>query len=239
MRGETMLQRQKFKVLVGVFSMVMLFGSMAQATVLTFDGDICDSFGGVCFNGAFIDQSYGDIAGKLDVVYIHREGSGPAIPDQSALNWWDTQYSDLTNVAWGGQSDTSGVAEIRLIPAPGFLVTLNSFDLGAWPNTSRESQTTLYDVSYNTLITFGPFTVDGQGHTSFAFSGAGAHNGLILQWGPSAFNVGIDNIDFTVQAVPTDVTPPTNPIPEPSTYLLFATGLIGLLGYGWRRKQTA
>jgi hypothetical protein len=27
--------------------------------------------------------------------------------------------------------------------------------------------------------------------------------------------------------------------PEPSTYLLFATGLLGLLGYGWRRKRTA
>ena len=25
--------------------------------------------------------------------------------------------------------------------------------------------------------------------------------------------------------------------PEPSTMLLMATGLVGLLGYGWRRKQ--
>lgn len=31
-----------------------------------------------------------------------------------------------------------------------------------------------------------------------------------------------------------------NPMPEPGTWLLFSTGLVGLLGYGWRRvKQQA
>ncbi|MGE3541536.1 MAG: PEP-CTERM sorting domain-containing protein [Candidatus Tectimicrobiota bacterium] len=31
----------------------------------------------------------------------------------------------------------------------------------------------------------------------------------------------------------------TNVIPEPSTWLMFGTGLAGLLGYGWRRKKQA
>jgi len=38
------------------------------------------------------------------------------------------------------------------------------------------------------------------------------------------------NIDFTVHGVH---------VAEPSSYLLFTTGLLGLLGYGWRRKRTA
>lgn len=29
----------------------------------------------------------------------------------------------------------------------------------------------------------------------------------------------------------------SQPVPEPSTYLLFVTGLLGLLGYGWRKSR--
>jgi len=35
------------------------------------------------------------------------------------------------------------------------------------------------------------------------------------------------------------VTLYTQPTPEPGTVLMFATGLLGLLGYGWRRKKPA
>ena len=28
-------------------------------------------------------------------------------------------------------------------------------------------------------------------------------------------------------------------VPEPSTLLLFGTGILGLLGYGWRRRKRA
>ena len=34
-----------------------------------------------------------------------------------------------------------------------------------------------------------------------------------------------------------EVASNTNPIPEPSTMLLFGTGVVGLMGYAWRRKR--
>ena len=43
-----------------------------------------------------------------------------------------------------------------------------------------------------------------------------------------AYNVGIDNLDFTVAAVAA---------PEPASLTLFATGLIGLVGVSARRRQ--
>lgn len=40
----------------------------------------------------------------------------------------------------------------RCFPLAGYQVTLHSFDLGAWPNTDRDSQVTLYDSTYNSLL---------------------------------------------------------------------------------------
>ena len=79
-----MVRWQKFKVLVGIFSMVMLFGAVAHATVLTFDGNIC--IGG-CAHSVAINQTYGDIAGQLDVVYTHRENNGNTAIDVNDLVW--------------------------------------------------------------------------------------------------------------------------------------------------------
>ena len=80
---------QKLKVFVGGMAAVMLFGATAHAIVLTFDGNICGN-GVACFNGGNpIDQTYGDIAGKLDIVYTSRVSNGPAASAYDFLKWWD------------------------------------------------------------------------------------------------------------------------------------------------------
>lgn len=61
---------------------------------------------------------------------------------------------------------------------------------------------------------------------------------------------GSHTVAFEVFQIGTGTTTTANPfgllyvgevsgVPEPSTYLLFATGLASILGYGWRRKYAA
>jgi hypothetical protein len=52
------------------------------------------------------------------------------------------------------------------------------------------------------------------------------------------FTQGVDGTLIDVN-VPPVVVPPTNVIPEPSTYALMATGLVGLFGMARRRRSTA
>jgi hypothetical protein len=51
---------------------------------------------------------------------------------------------------------------------------------------------------------------------------------------PSAFPT---FLDFTGTATNLTMTALSSAVPEPSTWLLLATGLVGALGYGWRQKR--
>lgn len=208
-----------------------LFGGLLAATVagtaqagapssmLTFDGSICS--GGPCSSGSRIDVSYGDITGVLDVQY-NREIT--LSQTDARLSWWDWSYSDLYGVAWGSSGDATGTAEIFLKPADGYQVTLHSFELGSWPRTTRDTQVTLLSGAGATLMSSTPLTISGATHTD-VLAGITSADGIRIQWGPSAYNVGIDNIAF-------DVTP----IPEPETYALMAMGL-GMIGWSVARRR--
>lgn len=194
-----------------VVAAAVLFGlvaTTAPAVVLDFSGDICGGPCAVDTSFVFIDNTYGDIPGQLDVVYAVN-----IIPN---LLYWTNDYSGLRDVAYGD----IGSAEIFLAPAPGFSVTLHSFQLGAFLE-NRTSQVTVSDGLGNVLLSTGLITVPGATPLTFADTWTSSA-GIEISFGPDAFNVGIDNITFDV--VPTG----TVAVPLPGSLILLATALAGL-----------
>ena len=177
----------------------VLTGAPAQAVTLTFD------------------------AGQLDVRYDAIVGDAAPL---DPLSWWGSSYSDLSGVAWGGAGDASGVAEILLRPLAGYQVTLQGFDLGAYPNTDRTTQVTIRSLAGGVLATSGTFTVDGDVRSSLAYD-ITRTDGIRIQWGPNAYSVGIDNVRFTVSQAA---------IPEPASWAMMILGF-GAAGGVMRRNR--
>lgn len=199
----------------------LMLGGAAQAVVLTFDGPICTSVTGVCGNASAISQSYGDTA-LVDVSGDPNVNGGGA----GALLFWDNSYSDLQNVAWGHSGATAG---IFIEPIAGYRVTLNSFDLGSYPRQTGSSQWWVYD-SLGVLLGSSGGIISILGTTATHVAGPFAsQNGIAIHWGPDAFNVGIDNIDYTVSAI-------SGGVPEPGTWAMMILGL-GAAGATLRRRR--
>lgn len=162
-----------------------------------------------CANKLFISGSYGDVAGVVDVSYLSPNFEAPA-----TLRWWQSNYNDLFGVLYSG----SGPARIELKPAvAGTLITLNSFDMGAWFN--RTGQTTVNVATSDGVILgsySGPIGMGSTNHYTWD-KPVSSTTGLRIEFMDEAHFVGIDNINFSVGAVP-----------EPSTYGLMLAGLMGI-----------
>lgn len=199
-----------------------LLGSAQAADnfILTFDqNSACGN--SACSTYGQLSQNYGDVAGLVDVSYI--DVNTP----QNSLLWWNTGYNDLLDVAWSGGSDTASHGRIEIKALNGGAVVLNSMDFGAWSNTTRGTNIIVTAIgggsplfSYTGDVGWGTST-----HNTF-WPNVSSASGLWIDWYNSAYNVGIDNVNFTIAAVP-----------EPETYAMFLAGLGLLGGIARRRKQ--
>lgn len=213
----------------------------SQANALTLDfGDqsgnpqICsysaDGLGdiAICSDGRAISQTYGDVAGQVDVTY-----STPRAANPQSLLWWARNYNSLYGVAWADGSDSNSRARIELKPlASGSGITLTNFDLGAYPNTTLGTTVNIYAIGGSTPIyTFSGSVGDiaTNSPTSFAVN-IHSDNGLWIEWQDSAYNVGIDHISYSVVSN-------AAPVPEPEMAALMLVGLIGV-GAVARRRRT-
>lgn len=198
-----------------------LFAGAASAAsyTLTFEqGSACN---GPCSNGMRVFQGYGDVAGIVDITYTDIAGTG-------SLKWWDDSYNDLRGVLWSGSGDAPGAsrARIEIKPLNGQAVTLNSMDFGAWANATRPTNISVTAIGGGpVLFSFtGNVGLGSTEHQSFSQAVSSA-NGLWIEWMDTAFNVGIDNVRFTIA-----------PVPEPEAYAMFLAGL-GILGAVARRRK--
>lgn len=190
-----------YLILSSAGSCVLFWGahtSLANPVTLDF------SFNPALAPGVAIPQSYGDIAGQLDMSYSSVESPGSQVPCfDSGFYFWDTDYSNLRDVGYGCDG---GTAKVKLAPKPGYVVTLLGFDLGAWPRVDRPSQVAIYSGNISTLIFAdpAPLTIAGSVAKQYVFSGPlfTSPDGYVIQFGPDGFNVGIDNLSFAVSPVP-------------------------------------
>lgn len=191
----------------------------AHADLLDFSGDICsanpDGSGAftACSNFAPVNQAYGDSAG-VNVSYQYDTGNPTA-----SMQFWFDAYSGMERVSFGGIDPS-----ITLTALGGSAISLTGFDLGSWPNSTRNSQVTVVDLATNaTILSTGTIAVLGSTPSSFSFSNTVSTVGFRIQFGPEGYNVGIDNLAFTVSAVP-----------EPKSWLLMVGGALLL---GLRRRS--
>jgi hypothetical protein len=176
----------------------------------------------LCGNNGYLLQSHGDIPGLLDVSYLApRQGS------IGTLYWWNTSYNNLFGVVWapGGDSDSEARIDFRPLQE-GAVVTLNSFDLGAYSNTTRNTTVSVVELGTGTtLFSYsGPVGNGSLNATAFTPS-VSSTKGLRLVWQDSAYNVGVDNISLSV-----------TPVPEANALALAAVGM-AVAGLALRRRN--
>jgi hypothetical protein len=210
--------------------------SSASATVLTFDIDGATEF-------STISQNYGDNVTSTTMGNFHYGSAGGFTPNIAVsysapapvtdLYFWDTGYSDLTNVVENEDDGENGFT-IRFSAGSGMFVRLDGFDLGNFGGAVTLPGLSVVDGKGNVLFSQTNIMVPAntQPHLDFDFASGlfGAELNIIVDttgMGGNSDNIGLDNIQFEESAVP-----------EPSSYamLLLGAALFSILTTRRRAK---
>lgn len=231
---------------VAVAAFLMMWTTVAHATIFTFDNLGLLNFGD-------IPGAYGDrVSALCDAVGCYGIGNAftpnvvtdyrsVRISDNAVLfnnlDFWTTDYGDLVNVAFAVPS-SGAYGEVALTPDPGFAVRLNSFDVGGWPDVDHLNQPLrILDGAGNILLDLGPTTFLGANnqHSHFDIN-LTFESTIRIQYGDN-WNTGIDNINFDQCQVADDKDCISVRLPGPSPLILMTLGLAGLAFSAWRRGR--
>lgn len=190
----------------------------AYATTIDFNNTGCTSAGVFCV----IPQTYGDTA---DIDMSHRiitKSTGQTVG--IGLFNYKQKYGDLNSVVFGGYDNANYLSEIKLTAKTGRLLSLTSFDFATFGNRAAKVPIKVFDLNGN-LLNNGLYNTNYPTHSTLALNTAYLP-GVIIRWGPDSYNVGLDNITYSVKSA----------APEPASWAMMVVGF-GALGWTSRRQR--
>lgn len=210
----------------------------AYATTYTLTFDQSDACLVACTIGSDILQSYGDVAGQVDVVY----DANRATPELENLYYWSTGYETLTDVAYG--INRAGGLSITINALTGFQVSLLGFDIAPYNDRVVNTSVAIIDLlDESSSVFFQTFTpLSNAAVTPFSFAGPFSYTstgGFRIELGPDAWDVAIDNVMFNVSTNSINPPPPPNPsaIPLPAAGWMLLASLGGFAALRRRTRQ--
>ena len=128
--------------------------------------------------------------------------------------------------------------EIEIDNGPGPSTGIGVIDIGGdfdYDSATVELFSDKTDLSVVLSDIIGTFTFESDSHSAEVTLGDGSSSVVQAEF---TFDQGGDPLTTTFSLVEPAHTAPGDPIPEPSTLVLFGVGILGVLGYGYRRKRS-
>jgi hypothetical protein len=208
----------------------LFMGSIVIAVLMGIIGNVSASPMNESFENGLNGWYSSSLAGGVDVVttttafdgnkYFATDGDYFAMLSGTTLLWTDIVWSagDTISFDWAFLSgDSKGHNDFSIA----VLVNANSWDFNSELLSDTVAIGTHGDTGWRSY-SFDTSSVNGGGFIGFAVIDNGGTLGTYLH--PSSLL--IDNMQITEA-----------PLPEPATLLLFATGLLGLVGVGAKNRK--